>query len=121
MFRTISDKVSLPDLEKEILAHWKQNRIFEKSIEARQNAPDYTFYEGPPTANGRPGIHHVFARTIKDLVCRYHTMLGQGVTRDRKSTRLNSSHLVISYAVFCLKKKNNLLHIAHFLHTLFLH
>src|ERR1700730_6355991 len=81
MFRTISDKVSLPDLEKEILAHWKQNRIFEKSMEARQNAPDYTFYEGPPTANGKPGIHHVFARTIKDLVCRYQTMLGHGVTR----------------------------------------
>ncbi len=81
MFKTISDKVSLPDLEKEILAHWKQNRIFEKSIEARQNAPDYTFYEGPPTANGKPGIHHVFARTIKDLVCRYQTMRGYQVHR----------------------------------------
>jgi isoleucyl-tRNA synthetase len=81
MFKTISDKVSLPDLEKEILAHWKQRRIFEKSIEARQNAPDYTFYEGPPTANGKPGIHHVFARTIKDLVCRYQTMRGFQVHR----------------------------------------
>jgi isoleucyl-tRNA synthetase len=81
MFRTISDKVSLPDLEKEILAHWKKNQIFEKSIEARQNAPDYTFYEGPPTANGKPGIHHVFARTIKDLVCRYQTMRGFQVHR----------------------------------------
>jgi isoleucyl-tRNA synthetase len=81
MFRTISDKVSLPDLENEILAHWKQNRIFEKSNEARQNAPDYTFYEGPPTANGKPGIHHVFARTIKDLVCRYQTMRGYQVHR----------------------------------------
>jgi isoleucyl-tRNA synthetase len=81
MFKTISDKVSLPDLEKEILAHWKQHRIFEKSIEARQNAPDYTFYEGPPTANGKPGIHHVFARTIKDLVCRYQTMRGFQVHR----------------------------------------
>src|SRR5215471_2466277 len=81
MFKTISDKVSLPDLEKEILAHWKQHRIFEKSIEARQNAPDYTFYEGPPTANGKPGIHHVFARTIKDLVCRYRTMRGFQVHR----------------------------------------
>src|SRR5207247_4066986 len=70
MFKTISDKVSLPDLEKEILAYWKTHRIFEKSVEGRQNAPDYTFYEGPPTANGKPGIHHVFARTIKDLVCR---------------------------------------------------
>src|SRR5262245_30415298 len=81
MFKTISDKLSLPDLEKEILAHWKQNRIFEKSIEARQNARDYTFYEGPPTANGKPGIHHVFARTIKDLVCRYQTMRGFQVHR----------------------------------------
>jgi isoleucyl-tRNA synthetase len=81
MFKTISDKVSLPDLEKEILAHWKQNRIFEKSIEARKTAPDYTFYEGPPTANGKPGIHHVFARTIKDLVCRYQTMRGYQVHR----------------------------------------
>jgi isoleucyl-tRNA synthetase len=81
MFKTISDKVSLPDLEKEILAHWKQHRIFEKSIEARQNAPDYTFYEGPPTANGKPGIHHVFSRTIKDLVCRYQTMRGFQVHR----------------------------------------
>src|SRR5438128_812126 len=73
MFKPISDKVSLPDLEKEILAHWKQYRIFQKRIEARQNAPDYTFYEGPPTANGKPGIHHVFARTINELVCRYLT------------------------------------------------
>src|SRR5437762_7712579 len=81
MFRTISDKMSLPDLEKEILAHWKQNRIFEKSLEARQNAPDYTFYEGPPTANAKPGIHHVFARTIKDLFCRYRAMKGFHVTR----------------------------------------
>jgi isoleucyl-tRNA synthetase len=81
MFKAISDKVSLPDLEKEILAHWKQHRIFEKSVEARQNAPDYTFYEGPPTANGKPGIHHVFARTIKDLVCRYQTMRGFQVHR----------------------------------------
>jgi isoleucyl-tRNA synthetase len=81
MFKAISDKVSLPDLEKEILAYWKTNRIFEKSVEGRQNAPDYTFYEGPPTANGKPGIHHVFARTIKDLVCRYQTMCGYQVHR----------------------------------------
>src|SRR3989440_11559263 len=81
MFKAISDKVRLPDLEKEILAYWKQNRIFEKSVESRQNAPDYTFYEGPPTANGRPGIHHVFARTIKDLFCRYRAMKGYRVSR----------------------------------------
>jgi len=81
MFKTISDKLSLPDLEREILDHWKENQIFEKSIDARRNAPDYTFYEGPPTANGKPGIHHVFARTIKDLVCRYQTMRGFQVHR----------------------------------------
>ncbi len=81
MFKPISDKVSLPDLEKEILAYWKTHRIFEKSLEGRQNAPDYTFYEGPPTANGKPGIHHVFARTIKDLGCRYQTMRGYQVHR----------------------------------------
>src|SRR5256885_4723682 len=111
-----------PDaLEREVLARWKDEDLFRRTLETSARGKPFVFYEGPPTANGRPGIHHVFARTIKDLVCRYHTMLGEGVTRDRKSTRLNSSHLVISYAVFCLKKKNNLLHIAHFLHTLFLH
>jgi isoleucyl-tRNA synthetase len=81
MFKAISDKVRLPDLEREILAYWKTNRIFEKSLESRKSAPDYTFYEGPPTANGKPGIHHVFARTIKDLVCRYQTMRGFQVHR----------------------------------------
>jgi isoleucyl-tRNA synthetase len=81
MFKQISDKVSLPDLEKDVLEYWQKNGIFEKSIQARQGAPDFTFYEGPPTANGKPGIHHVFARTIKDLVCRYRTMRGFQVHR----------------------------------------
>ena len=81
MFKQISDKVSLPELEKDVLAQWKSSDLFKKSLEARKNAPDYTFYEGPPTANGRPGIHHVFARTIKDLVCRYRTMRGFQVHR----------------------------------------
>jgi isoleucyl-tRNA synthetase len=81
MFRQISDKVSLPDLEREVLDYWQKNDVFQKSIDARQGAPDFTFYEGPPTANGKPGIHHVFARTIKDLVCRYRTMRGFQVHR----------------------------------------
>jgi isoleucyl-tRNA synthetase len=81
MFKQISDKISLPELEQSVLNHWQQNRVFEKSIEVRQGAPDFTFYEGPPTANGKPGIHHVFARTIKDLVCRYRTMRGFQVHR----------------------------------------
>jgi len=81
MFKQLSDKLSLPALEDEVLGYWKKNDLFKKSIEARKNAPDYTFYEGPPTANGKPGIHHVFARTIKDLVCRYQTMRGFQVHR----------------------------------------
>jgi len=81
MFKQISDKVSLPDLEQEVLDYWQKNNLFEKSVEARKDAPDFTFYEGPPTANGKPGIHHVFARTIKDLECRYRTMRGLQVHR----------------------------------------
>ena len=68
-------------LEKQLLATWKHERLFARVQDAARYGPPFVFYEGPPTANGRPGIHHVFARTIKDLVCRYHTMLGQGVTR----------------------------------------
>src|SRR6186997_214659 len=81
MFKQISDKVSLPDLERDVLAQWQSSDLFKKSLDARKDAPDYTFYEGPPTANGKPGIHHVFARTIKDLVCRYQTMRGFQVHR----------------------------------------
>ncbi|MFN2572621.1 MAG: isoleucine--tRNA ligase [Gemmatimonadales bacterium] len=68
-------------LEKQLLATWKQERLFTRVIEATRYGPPFIFFEGPPTANGRPGIHHVFSRTLKDVICRYHTMLGQGVTR----------------------------------------
>ncbi|MEX2156033.1 MAG: isoleucine--tRNA ligase [Gemmatimonadales bacterium] len=68
-------------LEKQLLATWKHERLFARVTEATRYGPPFIFYEGPPTANGRPGIHHVFSRTIKDLICRYHTMLGHGVTR----------------------------------------
>ena len=68
-------------LEQQLLASWKQERLFTRVSDATRYGPPFIFFEGPPTANGRPGIHHVFSRTIKDLVCRYHTMLGQGVTR----------------------------------------
>ena len=81
MFRQLSDKLKLPALEEGVLEHWKTHRVFERSVEIRQDGPDFTFYEGPPTANGKPGIHHVFARTIKDLVCRYKTMQGYQVHR----------------------------------------
>ena len=68
-------------LEREVLAWWEQRRIFEKSVRERANRKAFTFYEGPPTANGRPGIHHVMARTIKDVFCRYKTMKGFYVER----------------------------------------
>jgi isoleucyl-tRNA synthetase len=74
-------KLSTDALERQLLATWKHERLFEKTTEAMRYGPPFVFYEGPPTANGRPGIHHVFSRTIKDLVCRFHTMLGQSVTR----------------------------------------
>ena len=68
-------------LEAEILAFWEANRIFERSVEERPASSPFVFYEGPPTANGRPGVHHALSRTIKDLVCRYQTMKGHRVVR----------------------------------------
>src|SRR5512142_399612 len=69
------------DLEQQLLERWREEHLFEKTLEATAHGPEFIFFEGPPTANGRPGIHHVFARTIKDLVCRYRTMSGYHVGR----------------------------------------
>ncbi|HWZ28437.1 MAG TPA: isoleucine--tRNA ligase [Gemmatimonadales bacterium] len=68
-------------LEKQLLATWKHERLFPRVQESARYGPPFVFYEGPPTANGRPGIHHVFARTIKDLICRFQSMQGKSVTR----------------------------------------
>ena len=76
MFDPITDKLNLPQLEQRVLDFWEKHHTYQKSVHLRADAPDYTFYEGPPTANGMPGIHHVFSRTVKDLVCRYKTMRG---------------------------------------------
>src|SRR6476619_6772273 len=73
--------LSLPAIEKETLERWKQEKAFEKSVEIREKAQPFVFYEGPPSANGMPGIHHVMARALKDLVCRYKTMQGFKVER----------------------------------------
>jgi isoleucyl-tRNA synthetase len=81
MFRQNLDKISYTKIEEEILKFWQDNKIFEESISSRPENNSYTFYEGPPTANGRPGIHHVMARTLKDLVCRYKTLKGFRVER----------------------------------------
>ena len=72
---------NFPKLEEEILAFWKENRIFQKSLEQRRGNPQFTFYEGPPTANGRPGVHHAQARSYKDLFPRFKTMQGYFVPR----------------------------------------
>ncbi|NNE75653.1 MAG: isoleucine--tRNA ligase, partial [Pricia sp.] len=73
--------MDLPKVAEEVLAYWKQNQIFEKSVSTREGKPSYVFYEGPPSANGMPGIHHVMARTIKDIFPRYKTMKGFQVKR----------------------------------------
>ena len=68
-------------LEKELLAIWKRERLFTRVSDATRYGPPFIFFEGPPTANGRPGIHHVFARTLKDVVCRQRLMAGFRVPR----------------------------------------
>ncbi len=68
-------------INQEVLAFWKEQKIFEQSISNREGKPTFTFYEGPPSANGTPGIHHVMARTIKDIFCRYQTLKGKQVKR----------------------------------------
>ncbi|AYD49458.1 isoleucine--tRNA ligase [Arachidicoccus soli] len=73
--------LDLPNIEKEILEKWQSQKAFEKSISLKEGAPSFVFYEGPPSANGMPGIHHVISRTIKDMVCRYKTMQGFQVQR----------------------------------------
>jgi isoleucyl-tRNA synthetase len=73
--------LNLPAIEQEILAKWQDGRAFEQSMELREGAEPFVFYEGPPSANGLPGIHHVISRTLKDLVCRYKTMKGFQVKR----------------------------------------
>ncbi|MFZ1784968.1 MAG: isoleucine--tRNA ligase [Ferruginibacter sp.] len=74
-------QLNLPSIGEEILAKWKKENSFEKSVELREGYPPFVFYEGPPSANGMPGIHHVISRTLKDLVCRYKTMQGFQVKR----------------------------------------
>ena len=74
-------QLNLPAFEKEILSSWEKENAFEKSVRLREGAEPFVFYEGPPSANGMPGIHHVISRTLKDLVCRYKTMKGFQVNR----------------------------------------
>ncbi len=76
MFQPVSSRVNFPQLEEEILDWWKRNGIFQQSVESRRGGHRFVFYEGPPTANGNPGIHHVLARIFKDIIPRYKVMKG---------------------------------------------
>ncbi len=81
MYKKVSTSLDFVPREKEVLDFWKENRIFEKSVELRADARPYTFYDGPPTANGKPHIGHVLTRAMKDIVPRYRTMKGYNVLR----------------------------------------
>ncbi len=81
MFRPVSAELDFVAIEEVELARWKANDVFARSMKARQGAEPWVFYEGPPTANGKPGLHHVWARVYKDLFCRYQTMQGRFVSR----------------------------------------
>jgi isoleucyl-tRNA synthetase len=81
MFIPVSPKLDVISMEENVLKFWKQAEIFRKTVEQRQGGPEYVFYEGPPTANGKPGVHHVLARAFKDMFPRYKIMRGSHVSR----------------------------------------
>jgi isoleucyl-tRNA synthetase len=113
MFKEVPSKVNFPEMEEGVLRFWKETKIFEKGLEIRRDAPRYVFYEGPPTANGLPGTHHVLARVFKDLFPRYKTMQGYYVLRKggwdthglpveleiEKELNLNSKQAIEDYGV----------------------
>jgi isoleucyl-tRNA synthetase len=81
MFKSVSPKLNVTSMEENVLKFWKQAEIFKKTVEQRNGCPEYVFYEGPPTANGKPGVHHVLARAFKDMFPRYKIMRGFHVSR----------------------------------------
>lgn len=81
MYRKVDTTLNFIDREKEIAEFWKENRIFEKSVEKNEGNPEFTFYDGPPTANGKPHIGHILTRVIKDIIPRYQNMKGKHVLR----------------------------------------
>jgi isoleucyl-tRNA synthetase len=81
IYTPVDPKVSFPAMEEALIQHWRAERIFQRSMEQREGNAEWVFYEGPPTANGRPGLHHVEARTFKDFFCRFQAMQGKYVFR----------------------------------------
>ena len=81
MYKKVDTSLNFVEREKEVLEFWKANKVFEKTIELREGAPAYTFYDGPPTANGKPHMGHILTRAMKDIIPRYRTMKGFNVLR----------------------------------------
>jgi isoleucyl-tRNA synthetase len=81
LYEPVDTRISFAELETRIIGWWKDNAIFERSLKEREGSPEWVFYEGPPTANNKPGTHHVEARTFKDIFCRFQTMRGHYVHR----------------------------------------
>ncbi|MFW5782144.1 MAG: class I tRNA ligase family protein [Candidatus Muiribacteriaceae bacterium] len=81
MFKPVDTLMNFPETEKKILNYWKENKIFEKTLEKSEGDPLFVFYEGPPTANGKPHPGHVLGRALKDVFNRYKTMTGHHVPR----------------------------------------
>ncbi|MEW6051894.1 MAG: isoleucine--tRNA ligase [Candidatus Zixiibacteriota bacterium] len=118
-FDPFKDQFSLPAAEEKILAFWQDQEVFHKAHDASLDRPEFVFYEGPPTANGRPGIHHVISRAVKDLVCRYKAMKGFRVDRKagwdthglpveievEKALKLDSKAKVLEYGIAAFNQK----------------
>jgi len=81
MFQPVNPKQSFPEMERQIIEYWKENALFQKSIDTREGAPEFDFYDGPPFATGTPHYGHILAGTMKDVIPRYQTMLGKKVER----------------------------------------
>ncbi|MGE5642788.1 MAG: isoleucine--tRNA ligase [Byssovorax cruenta] len=113
MFKPVSPKLNVLSMEDNVLKFWKQAEIFKKTVEQRKGGPEYVFYEGPPTANGKPGVHHVLARAFKDMFPRYKIMRGYHVSRRggwdthglpveievEKQLGFNSKHQIEEYGI----------------------
>src|SRR4030042_2496684 len=76
MFKPVNSRVNFPQMEEEILARWKKDNVFQRSVAARKGGPDFVLYDGPPTVNGSPAIHHVLTSVFKDVIPRYKVMKG---------------------------------------------
>ena len=81
MFEAVNPKADIQKVEQAVLDFWRENRVFQQSMERREGAPKWVTYEGPPTVNGNPGVHHVLARAFKDMFPRFKTMRGHYVLR----------------------------------------